>query len=90
MTEGEVRERIRTYVKENFLYMRPDFEFQDTDSLLGQGVVDSMGVVELIDFLHEEFGLSVKDDEITERNFDNLKAMGRFVTAKLDKTQDAV
>lgn len=90
MTEGEVLERTRAYVKENFLYMRPEFEFGDRDSLLKQGVVDSMGVVELIEFLQEEFGIAVEDAEATEENFDSLAAIGRYVVIKLGREQGVV
>lgn len=87
MTESDVRERTRTYVKENFLYMRPDFEIGDADSLLKQGVVDSMGVVELIEFLQDEFGITVDDSETTEENFDSLAAIGKYVARKLNGEQ---
>lgn len=84
MTEVEVLQRTRAYVRENFLYMRPDFEFGDRDSLLKLGVVDSMGVVELIEFLQGEFGIVVDDSETTEENFDSLAAIGRYVVGKFD------
>ena len=89
MNEGEVIGRTRAYVKENFLYMRPDFEFADDDSLLSKGIVDSMGVVELIQYLQEEFGITVADDEITEANLDSLAAIARYVMGKLGEARGA-
>lgn len=82
MTHHEIVDRVRAYVSENFLYMRQGFEFSDTDSLLGRGILDSMGVVELITFLQDEFGVPVEDGDITEENFGTLDAIARYVHDK--------
>jgi acyl carrier protein len=82
MSHPEIISRLRSYVTDNFLYMRKDFEFADTDSLMGRGIVDSMGVVELLTFVQNEFGITVDDDEITDDNFGTLWVIGRFVHRK--------
>ena len=78
----EIVERTRAWVRENFLYMRPDWKFGDDDPLLGSGVIDSIGVIELVEFLQSAFGVKVADDEIVEQNLGSLNAIGRFVRAK--------
>jgi acyl carrier protein len=80
--EIEILDRTRDWVKENFLYMRPDKKLLDSESLLGSGVIDSVGVIELVEFLQRSFGIEVADEEITESNLGSLKAVGRFVYAK--------
>lgn len=82
MSHPEIVRRIREYIVENFVYMRKNFEFEDTDSLLGRGIVDSMGVIELLTFVQNEFGLSIEDDEITEENFGTVWLIARFVHRK--------
>jgi acyl carrier protein len=74
--------RIRDYVRENFLYMRPHFELGEDDALLESGVIDSMGVMELIGFLESEFDLVIADEAITEDNLGSLGAITRFVAAR--------
>lgn len=76
---ASVINRIRVYVEENFLYMRPDLELGDDDSLLGNGIVDSMGVMEVIAFLEDEFGVVVADEDITEANLGSLSAIAAYV-----------
>ena len=83
MTHFEIIRRVRQYVTENFLYMRPDFVFGDSDSLLESGIIDSMGVIELITFVQDEFGISVDDSEITEENLGSLASIARFTHTKL-------
>ena len=80
--ETEVRDKVRGYLEENFLYMRPDFVLNDDDRLLERGVVDSMGVVEMLAFIEDAFGVKTADDEISEANLGSLSAIARFVAAK--------
>ena len=72
-------ERTRAWVRENYLYMRPDWPLGDDAPLLGSGVIDSIGVIELVGFLQEAFGFSIADEEIVENNLGTLAAIGRFV-----------
>ena len=87
--ESQVRSRVRTYLDENFLYMRPNFVLGDDDRLLERGVVDSMGVVEMVSFLEDEFGIKTSDEEISEANLGSLRAIARFVCAKRAMTAAA-
>ncbi len=89
MTEAEVMARTRAYVVENFLYMRKDFRFGDGDSLLTKGVIDSLGVMELVEFLSGAFGLEVDPTEITEENFGTLAGIARYVVSKGARRQPA-
>ena len=82
MTEQEITARVREYVTENFLYMRQGYEFSDTDSLSGNGILDFTGVLELVAFVSEEFGISVDEGELTEENLGTLAAIARFVAEK--------
>ena len=80
--ETLIRERVRGFLEENFLYMRPAFQLGDDDRLLERGVVDSMGVAEMVTFIEDEFEIKTSDDDITEANLGSLTAIGRFVIQK--------
>lgn len=82
MTKNGVTERIREYVSENFLYMRPDLEIESDTPLLESGVLDSMGVIELIQFLESEFNIELDDGEITEDNLETIEAATELVVRK--------
>lgn len=81
LTQAQIIERTQAYVRENFLYMRPDWKLGPDDPLIGGGVIDSIGVVELVAFLEEAFGVEIPEDEITEQNLGSLSAIGRFIAA---------
>lgn len=82
VTETHIVDRTRAYLRENFLYARAGWTLRDDDSLIDTGVVDSIGIVELIAFLQEAFDVVIGEDEITERNLGSLAAIGRFVGGK--------
>src|SRR4051812_41114014 len=86
MDQASILARTRAYIQETFLYMRPGFELADDDRLLQRGVIDSMGVMELIAFLRSEFDVDVGDAEITEQNLGTLIDIARYVTTKRANT----
>lgn len=77
-----VSDQIRAYIQDNFLYMRPSYVLGADVGLLEAGVIDSMGVMELVVFLQDQFGIEIADDEITAEHLGTLRAMSDFVAAK--------
>jgi acyl carrier protein len=82
VTEAEIVQETRRYIADNFLYARPDRVVGEDEHLMERGIVDSMGMMELIDFLEERFGVQPGDDEITEQNFATLALIAGFVARK--------
>ncbi|HJP59897.1 MAG TPA: acyl carrier protein [Gemmatimonadaceae bacterium] len=81
-TDNGVLARVRWFIQENFLYMMPDFVLGDDDRLLERGVVDSMGIAELISFVESEFGVVAAEDDISEANFGSLRSIANFVASR--------
>lgn len=79
---SKLSERVREYIRENFLYMRPGYRLSDTEPLFANGIVDSLGVMELIAFAEQELEVQVEDEEITEANFGSVIAIARYVAGK--------
>lgn len=83
----EILAALRTFVEENFLYMKPGFVLGNDDSLMKKGVVDSMGVMEVLGFLEDHFQVTPEDHEVTEANLGSLNAIARFVRVRLEGGQ---
>lgn len=73
---------IRGFIAENFLFTDDASGLEADASLLEQGLIDSTGVLELVAFLEDRFGLSVADAEIVPENLDSVAALVAFVTRK--------
>lgn len=52
------------------------------DDLLASGIVDSHGVMEMVAFLEDRYGISVSDDDLTPENFQSLASVEAFVARK--------
>jgi acyl carrier protein len=52
------------------------------ESLLTSGIVDSHGVMELVAFLEQRYGVSIDDSDLTPENFDNVASIEAFVERK--------
>jgi len=74
--------KIRSYILENFLFTDVADAFADNDSFLERGIIDSTGVLELIFFVEEQFGIKVADKEMVPENFDSVDNIARFVQRK--------
>lgn len=82
LLEASILATVRDFITQEFLYMRPDFNLADDDDLLRRGVIDSMGVMELLEFIQSSFAITIADSEVTETNLGSLRAIAKFVTAK--------
>lgn len=76
-----VRQEIRTFVVQNFLFGQGQ-EFDDGTSFLENGIVDSTGVLELVAHLEETYDVKVNDDELTPDNLDSIEAIVAFLARK--------
>ncbi len=53
------------------------------EDLLEQGIIDSLGIMKLILFMEQTYGIAVADEEIVPENFQTVNMMVRFVEQKI-------
>ncbi len=73
----ETRDTIRRFVMTNFYV--GERGLSDDASLLDQGIVDSTGVLELVTFLEDTFGVTIRDEEMLPENLDSISRIVAFV-----------
>lgn len=77
----QIQDRIREFILQNF-YVAAEVGLDDGASLLERGIVDSTGVLEVIEFLEQEFGIRIEDREVVPKNLDSIAAIAAFVARK--------
>ncbi|MGZ5009633.1 MAG: acyl carrier protein [Methylobacter sp.] len=77
---------IRQYILENFLFTEDESALQYSDSFLDTGIIDSTGVLEIILFIEETFGIKVDDNEMLPSNLDSVDNLTEFVQRKQAQT----
>ena len=76
----DVQDRIEKYVREQFRVSDTDPRFGVAVDLYERGYVDSVGVVELLTFIQEEFGVVVPETELVSDDFSNIAGIARIVS----------
>ena len=84
----DVLETVKAYVLENFLF-GDDSRIGSGTDFLENGILDSTGVLELVGFLEEKFGIRVEDDELVPENMNSLEKVALYISKKTDKIQPA-
>lgn len=78
---SEIKIDIRRFIVENFLFGQDD-GLKDDTSFLGQGFIDSTGVLELVAHLEETYGIKIGDDELVPDNLDSIDCISAFLLKK--------
>jgi len=79
----QIEEGLRDFIARNLLYSTEGFSYTDDASLLREGIIDSLGVVELVEFVQNKFGLKVDQQEVIPDNFDSVASLSAYVRRKL-------
>lgn len=77
--------QVKTFLVDNFLFGQGGDRITEDASLMDNGIVDSTGVLELVAFLEETWGLEVEDEELVPENLDTLGNITRFVARKTEQ-----
>jgi acyl carrier protein len=79
----EIAQEVRSFVMENFFFGEGDGHFSNDDSFLENGLVDSIGILSLVEFVKEKYAITIEDEEIVPDNWDSVCRIAAFVQTKL-------
>src|SRR5438105_2447247 len=82
MEQTAIARQLRTFIEETFLFGRSD-GLGDADSFLEQGIIDSTGILELMEFLQERYGIRVEDEEAIPDNLDSIARVSAYLSRKV-------
>lgn len=77
-----MKEDIRRFIVENFLMGQDSEKLKETTSFLEDGIIDSTGVLELVAFLEETYGIRVEDEELIPENLDSINNIAAYLENK--------
>ena len=82
-----IKKRIREFVLSNYLFTDDPSALRDDESFMKRGIIDSTGVLEVIQFLNDEFDITVTDDEMSPENLDSVVNLVAFILSKTAKAK---
>jgi len=74
---------LRRFIGENFMFRDEVESLPEDTSFLDAGIIDSTGVLELVCFLENTFGIEVADEEMLPQNLDSIRAITAYVKRKV-------
>ena len=77
-----MHEKIRKFIFENFLFDADNSALDNNDSFLEKGIIDSTGILEVINWMEETFGFEVDDMELIPENLDSVNRLADFIKRK--------
>ena len=77
---------IRKFVIDNFLFGEDD-NLKENDSFLENGIVDSTGILELVEFIEKTYNIQVEDDELIPENLDSIANVAKYLEHKRNGLQ---
>ena len=80
---SENKSKIRAFIIENFLFGNDD-GLKDETSFLEEGIIDSTGVLELVNFLEEDFDITIDDEELIPENLDSINNVATYLERKIN------
>jgi acyl carrier protein len=59
-------------------------KFSNDDSLWKEGILDSLGMIEMIQYIEKSFNIKIGDDDLSPDNFDSISRISRYISTKMN------
>lgn len=79
---SEIQNKIRQFLAENFILSEQLDQLGSEDSFLDGGIIDSTGILELIFFVEDQFGIQIDTSEVLPENFDSINRLEAYIQRK--------
>ena len=80
-----IADKVVAYLSES-KGLPDDFQIEVDTPLLQSGLIDSLGMEELVTFLEDTFGVAIQDEDLLPDNFDTIASITALIERKLGKT----
>ena len=78
----DILSTIKSFIIENFLFGNDSEMIENKESFMENGIIDSTGILELIEFVEEKYEITIGDDELLPENLDSLDNISTFIILK--------
>lgn len=82
MDAEPVKDALRRFIIDNYLAGDASEPVGDDDSFLEKGIIDSIGVIELTQFVQERYRIKIEVKEIIPENFDTIRGLEKYIASK--------
>jgi acyl carrier protein len=80
----EIKSKLRTYILSHFLPGESAGNLKDDTPLRTSGIIDSLGIIQLVSFVEDSFGIELEAHETGVEHFDRIEDLAALVASKLE------
>lgn len=82
-----MQELLKNYIQKELLSDQSDLDIGEDDNLLLEGLVDSLGMMQLIDFIEDKTDLTIPPEHVTIENFSTINLMSNYILKCIEKSK---
>lgn len=79
MGQNELIHEVKKFLAQQFPATK---NIGDSDPLLEGGLIDSLGILDVVTFLENQFGVTIADEDLSPENFATVRSIAEFVSQK--------
>ena len=77
----DYKESLKQYIQEEFVRKRGG-EIKEDEDLLSSGVIDSLGILQLVSFMEEQFAMEIPSEDVVYENFNSIETMLSYLSSR--------
>jgi len=82
MNENDIKENIRNYISDEYLDEEDAKNLTDESPLVSSGLIDSISILQVVDFLEQQFNFEFEPHEVDQANLNTINLMLKFIQSK--------
>ena len=82
MNEQDIKASLKSFILNEYLPGEDPAALTDTTPLMTTGILDSIAVLKVVNFLESEFGITIEPHEAVLENLNTLSDMAQLVSSK--------
>ena len=79
-----IQQKLRNFVTETFLF-GDGADLRDDDSFIEKGIIDSTGILQVVDFVEHEFHFQIREEDLLPENLDSINQLVAFIQRELQR-----
>ncbi len=84
LSPDDIKKEVKRFIIKMFMFGINEIPFSDKDSFLENGLLDSIGILELVEFIEKEYGITCEDEELVPENLDSLANVAGYIIKKVN------
>lgn len=79
----DIKSLLKQFVISEIVVDTTCADIRETESLIDNGILDSLGIIKILTFIEDKFSIKISDDELVPENFETLYSISNLIDKKI-------